>query len=59
MLGIEKASLLKRFSAYILDSIIVIIIATGAIYALSGIFNYNEYYNKIEVPAGGDIEYAD
>ena len=45
---LQKASVLKRISAGILDFIIVLIIATGAFFLLSSIFNYDallEEYN--------------
>lgn len=40
--GIEKASLLKRFSAYLLDAILTIIVATGVLFVASHIVGYNE-----------------
>ena len=51
---LQKASVLKRISAGILDFIIVLIIATGAFFLLSSIFNYdstleeyNTHYNAL------------
>lgn len=46
--GIEKASILKRISAYILDGILTIIIVTGVLFALSGIVKYDSYYEKMD-----------
>ncbi len=40
---LQKGSLLKRASAFLLDGILLVILATGFIFALSGIFNYNKY----------------
>ncbi len=39
---LQKGSLLKRASAFLLDGILLVILATGFAFALSGIFNYNE-----------------
>ena len=39
---LQKASILKRISAGILDFIIVLIIATGCFFLLSSIFNYDK-----------------
>lgn len=51
----QKASILKRISAWLLDFILMLIITIGAILLLSVIFNYdgvsndlNEYYEKYE-----------
>lgn len=56
---LQKASILKRISAGILDFIIVLIIATGAFFLLSSIFNYdeltlelNEHYERYEETYG-------
>lgn len=46
--GIEKASILKRISAFILDGILTLILATGLIFAISGILNYDSYYEKMD-----------
>lgn len=46
--GIEKASILKRISAYILDGILTLILATGLIFAISGILNYDSYYEEMD-----------
>lgn len=50
---LQKASLLKRFSAFLLDFILVCIIAVGAIALFSLILNfdksYDAYYNRYEV----------
>lgn len=52
---LQKASVLKRISAAILDLILVLIFATGAFFALSSILNYDslmddmgEHYDKYE-----------
>ncbi len=39
---LQKGSLLKRASAFLLDGILLVILATGFAFALSGIFNYNK-----------------
>ena len=38
---LQKASILKRVSAGLLDFILTLIIATGAFFLLSSIFNYD------------------
>lgn len=45
--GIEKASMLKRISAYILDAILTVILASGFVFAISAIINYDSYYDKM------------
>lgn len=45
---IQKASLLKRFSAFLLDLILLVIIATGAGYLVSLASNYNHYYESVQ-----------
>ena len=45
---LEKASLLKRFSAYLLDMIMTIIIASGIVLLLSFITNFDSHYQKYE-----------
>lgn len=40
---IQKASIWKRLSAFILDAIIVIILATGISFAMTAITNYDHY----------------
>ena len=56
---LQKASILKRISAGILDFIIVLIIATGVFFLLSSVFNYddltvelNEHYERYEEEYG-------
>ncbi len=39
---LQKGSLLKRASAFLLDGILLVILTTGFAFALSGIFNYNK-----------------
>lgn len=46
--GIEKASILKRISAYILDGILTLILAAGLIFAISEILNYDSYYEEMD-----------
>ena len=40
---LQKGSLLKRASAFILDGILLVILAVGFAFAASAIFNYNSY----------------
>ena len=40
---LQKGSLLKRASAFILDGILLVILATGFAFAASAIFHYNAY----------------
>ena len=60
---LQKASLLKRASAYILDLILLTIVITGAAFALSAIFKYDSYsetldriYNEYEAEYGIDFD---
>lgn len=46
--GIEKASLLKRFSAFLLDVIVTLIVATGVMALTSVITKYDDYSDKME-----------
>ena len=46
--GIEKASLLKRFSAYLLDIILTLIVATGVMALVSVITRYDDYNSQME-----------
>lgn len=39
---LQKGSLLKRASAFLLDGILLVILTTGFAFALSGIFHYNK-----------------
>ena len=40
---LQKGSLLKRASAFILDGILLVILAVGFAFAASAIFHYNTY----------------
>ena len=42
---LQKGSLLKRVSAFILDAILLVIIAVGFAFAFSAIFHYSTYSN--------------
>lgn len=42
---LQKGSLLKRASAFLLDGILLVIIAVGFAFAFSAIFHYNTYSN--------------
>ena len=55
---LQKASVLKRISAGILDFIIVLIIATGAFFLLSSIFNYDAQLEEYNVHYNTLIEEA-
>ena len=45
---IQKASLLKRFSAFLLDIILLVIVATGVAALVSVISGYDGYYNQVQ-----------
>lgn len=45
---VQKASILKRLSAFILDSILLLIIATGIAYVSSLIFNVDAHQAKLQ-----------
>ena len=45
MYDLQKASLLKRFSAFLLDFILITIVITGCAFLLSEITNYSSYYD--------------
>lgn len=45
---VQKASLLKRFSAFLLDLILLVIVAVGFAYLVSVIANYNKYYDDVQ-----------
>lgn len=55
---LQKASVLKRISAGILDFIIVLIIATGAFFLLSSIFNYDAQLEEYNVHYNALVEEA-
>lgn len=44
---IQKASLLKRFSAFLLDFILLVIVTTGALYGMSVIVNLDQYQQRV------------
>jgi hypothetical protein len=50
---LQKASVLKRFSASLLDMILTLIIATGIFFVMSGFLNYDtkldEYNTSVDV----------
>ena len=46
---LQKASILKRISAGLLDFILTLIIATGAFFLLSSIFNYDGMFDDYEL----------
>ena len=56
---LQKASLLKRLSAYILDLILLVVLVTGIAFVLSGVLNFNQWnqtvtegYDKYEAQFG-------
>lgn len=60
---LQKASILKRASAYILDLILLLIVITGAAFALSAILDYDSYaetlnriYAEYEEEYGIDLD---
>lgn len=48
MYDFQRASLLKRISAAILDLILLVILATGFAFALSALLDYNGYTRELE-----------
>lgn len=44
---LQKASLLKRFSAWLLDAILLCVLATGCIWAVSDIVNLNRHTDQL------------
>lgn len=48
MTGIQNASIFKRLSAALLDIILVAIIATGVMFGISAITNYDQYTEELE-----------
>jgi uncharacterized RDD family membrane protein YckC len=45
---LQKASLLKRISAFLLDFILLIILVTGLAFAMSAIFGFDSYSESLE-----------
>ena len=45
---LQKASLLKRAAAFMLDFILLTIVITGAAFALSAILDYDSYSEKLQ-----------
>lgn len=45
---IQKASLLKRISAWVLDAILLSVLATGCIWVVSNIANYDEHGDRLQ-----------
>ncbi len=43
---LQKGSLLKRFSAFLLDAILLVILVTGFALAFSAVFGYNRYSDE-------------
>lgn len=46
--SLQKANILRRFSAFLLDFILVVIVATGAILLMSKIVNYDKTSNELD-----------
>lgn len=44
---LQKASLLKRLSAYILDTILLVVLVTGVAFVLSGLFQFDTWNQKV------------
>ena len=44
---LQKASTLKRISAYLLDLILLTVLATGIAFVLSGVLNYNQWSQAV------------
>lgn len=45
---LQKANLMKRFSAYLLDIILMVILITGFAWAISSLIGYTEYAEELE-----------
>ena len=45
---LQKAGLLKRASAFLLDVILLMIVVTGAAFGLSALFGYDRYVEKLD-----------
>lgn len=45
---LQKAGMLKRISAYILDVILLLVVITGAAFGLSAVLGYDAYVEKLE-----------
>ena len=48
MFTLDRASMWKRISAWLLDAIIIAILATGFAFLISWITNYDSYWEKYE-----------
>ncbi len=44
---LQKASVLKRLSAYILDAILLLVLITGLAFVLSGVLGFNSWSDKV------------
>ena len=56
---LQKAGLLKRASAYLLDVILLLIVITGAAFGLSALLGYDAYVEKLEnIYEEYEIEYG-
>ena len=56
---LQKASMLKRISAYLLDVILLLIVITGAAFGLSALLGYDAYVEKLEnIYADYEAEYG-
>lgn len=45
---LQKASVLKRFAAMLIDLILLVIVATGCLLLLNSALDYDSYYNQLE-----------
>ena len=48
MYDLQKASFMKRFSAFLLDFVLLTMVFTGAMLAVSSITNYDTHFNDLE-----------
>ena len=56
---LQKAPMLKRISAYLLDVILLLIVITGAAFGLSAMLGYDAYVEKLEnIYADYEAEYG-
>ncbi len=48
MFGLQKASVLKRVSAFFLDIVLLLVVVTGAMYAISSITGFDSHYDELD-----------
>lgn len=59
MYDLQKASLLKRFSAFLLDAILISILVVGVAMALSGALDFDSHYQSVmDISAKYETQYG-